>query len=232
MADVKMPKKVDNRYTIKSLGLDLESAIAGKTWLLLPNGFRESPGGSNYPLPSRKSELQKLAAIYVPAWFAKKDCGCVYIRRATAKWKKAQQRTQSAILDLGERRTRVINQQKEFGRSMKGARAKVREEVERVREEATKAVASLHDLFSLGREGLDNQMKAHIANEELHGEKIDARAFRECFRIVTQAVKGLGLPSDQKEKATDAIEEQVAEALRATRETVAMADNQNDGTEN
>ena len=80
------------------------------------------------------------------------------------------------------------------------------------------------DLFSLGREGLELQMRAYLDNKEVNGEIIKARAFRECFRIVTAAVKGLGLPSDQKRPATDAIYEEVAAALEATQETVALSE--------
>ena len=41
--------------------------------------------------------------------------------------------------------------------------------------------------------------------------------------MVTQAVKGLGLPSDQRKPATDAIMEELAASLKATREAVALS---------
>jgi len=101
------PKKIDNRYTIKSLRLDLESARAGKTWKLLPEGFRDHSCGTTYPLPSRRVELQKLASIFLPHNSNKPDCGCVYIRRAIKKWKKQQERATSVLLDVGRRQDQI-----------------------------------------------------------------------------------------------------------------------------
>ena len=72
-------------------------------------------------------------------------------------------------------------------------------------------------------------MRAYNDGEEIHGEKIDASGFRECFRIVTQAVKGLGLPSDQKKPAQQAILEQAAAAIKSTQETVSLATNPKEG---
>ena len=87
----------------------------------------------------------------------------------------------------------------------------------------TESIASLTDLFSLARKGIDGQMRAHLDGKEWMGEKINARAFRECFRMVTQTVKGLGLPSEERTRAKSAIMDEVAEALKDTQETVALA---------
>ena len=81
-------------------------------------------------------------------------------------------------------------------------------------------MAGLNDLFALGREGIERQMKAYLAGAEYQGEKIDGEAFRSCFRMVTQAVKGLGLPSDQRDKARDAVMEEVAKSVEATRSAI------------
>ena len=215
------PKKAHDRHTIKSLRLDLEAAKQGKTWELLPAGFRDQHSGSTYPLPSRRLELQKLASIYIPP--NKKDCGCVYIRRAIKKWKERQGRATSALHDMGRRANAIQRSQYNYTQVISKFREEARKAVDDVRLEAEQAIASLNDLFSLGREGIDKQMRAHLAGEKWQGEKINARAFRECFRIVTQAVKGLGLPSDQKETAAEAIMEEVAASLRATREAIAFA---------
>lgn len=215
------PKKADNRYTIKSLRLDLQSAIDGKTWLLLPEGFRDQGSGQDYPLPSRRLELQKLVAIYLPP--RKKDCGCLYIKRAIKEWKSRQQRAGSVLTDFARRETSIKRKEENFDQFVKGMRQQTRDAIDDVRKEAALAVASLHDLFALGRQGINAQMKAHLEGQEWQGEIIKARDFRECFRIVTQAVKGLGLPTDQKTAATDAIIEEVAASIKATQETVSMA---------
>ncbi len=221
-----MDKKPDKkpwkeRRTIKSLRLDTESAIEGKTWKLLPEGFRAQECGKTYPLPSNRDQLQKLAAIYIP--LNKIDSGCIYLRRAMKEWKNRQRYMQSAILESANRERKVADAQQNFNRLAKEAQAKVKEAVDGVREEAEKASASLKDLFALGRKGLESQMKAHLAGEEWQGEKINAKGFRECFAMVTSAVKGLGIPSDQKVAATEAIIEEVAEALKGTREAVLLA---------
>jgi hypothetical protein len=93
-----------------------------------------------------------------------------------------------------------------------------RAELDKVKQAAAESIASLTDLFSLGRKGISAQMQAHLQGSEWQGEKIDARAFRECFRMVSQAVKGLGLPNDQRTVATQAILDEVAAALDGTRD--------------
>ncbi len=217
-----LPKRVHNEHTVKSLRLNIPAALKGESWKLLPPPFRAREFGKTYPLPSKRADLQKLAAIEVPSWQKKQDSGCIYVRRAIDKWKDQQQRCQSAIHDIGRRTEAIGREHRRYKEDMKGLRADARKAVNDVREEAVKQIASLSDLFSLGRRGIDKQMRAYLAGEQLHGERINARAFRECFRIVTQAVKGLGLPTDQKKKASEAIVEEVAKAIQATQEIVAL----------
>ena len=221
MDDKKLPKKQGHIHTIKSLRLDLEEAMAGRTWLLLPEGFRAAECGLTYPLPSRRLELQKLSGIYIPP--NKQDCGCKYIKRAIKAWKSRQRQATSAVLDVQRRQKSIQQSQWNYNREIKKLKQEAREAVDGVKAEAAQAIASLKDLFALGRRGIDAQMRAHLAGEEWQGEKITARAFRECFRMVTQAVKGLGLPSEQRAKADAAIMEEVAASIKATQETLALA---------
>ena len=216
-------------HTIKSLRLDVEAAREGRTWLLLPEGFRDQEAGYSYPMLSRRDELQELASVYVPT--AKLDSGCIYLRRAMGRLKKKERLIQSAHLDAAARYNQVRKAQSDLKKVMSEVKADAREEVEKVRKEATIAIASLSQLFDLGRDGIEKQMKAHLENQKFNGEKIDARAFRECFRMVTQAVKGLGLPSDQRASAEDAVNSEVAAAVRATQEALAMAPGKDDGVE-
>lgn len=238
MREPEKPKKGFDRYTIKSLRLNLEAAYEGKTWLLLPEGFREQECGTSYPLPSRRSELQKLAGIAIPHYSWKRDCGCLYVRRAIARFKQQQEKVCSATLDVGQRRDQVAKAHYGYTQRMRTLRQEAKKAVDEVREEAAKAVASLSDLFSLGRRGLDGQMRAHLEGEDwphakdctpkkcskdCRAEPINARAFRECFRMVCTAVKGLGLPSDQKKSANDAVMEEIAASLKSTQEVLALA---------
>jgi len=226
------PQKAGDRYTIKSLRLDLDAARDGKTWLLLPDGWRDQASGKTYPLPSRRLELQKLASIFVPHHRDKRDCGCLYINRAIKKWKKAQGNVNSAVLDVGKRSHSIARSQHNYNALIKDLKKDAREAVNEVRAEAAKAVANLTDLFSLGRQGLEGQMKAHLDGAEWKGEEINARAFRECFRMVVTAVKNLGLPSDQKQSAESVVVEELAAALKSTQEIVAMAPGPGDDIEN
>lgn len=206
--------------SIKSLCLDLDAARAGRTWLMLPTGFRDQSSGLTYPLPTARSELQELAAIDIP--LRKEDSGCRYLRRALKEWKGRQLKRHSAVLDTGRREAQVKKSHQNYLHRMKELRVQANKAVDEVRKEAERAVANLRDLFALGREGLDGQMKAHLEGVEWKEEKISAAAFRECFRMVTMAVKGLGLPSEQRDKAKEAVLEEVAASLRDTQETVAL----------
>ena len=219
------------RHTIENLRLDLEAARAGKTWLLLPEGFRNDHGDT-YPLPGKRAELQILVAI--PIKPGKRDSGCTYLRRCLEALKQKHD----------DRRLTQINRETQGHKLDRAAaglqdqasryKAEMREAVNQVRQEAEKAVAGLNDLFALGREGIEGQMKAYLAGTEYQGERIDGEAFRSCFRMVTQAVKGLGLPSEQRDKARDAVMEEVAKSLEATQSAIAGAqatDSTDGGTE-
>jgi hypothetical protein len=165
--------------------------------------------------------LQRLSSIAIPP--GKKDSGSIYLKRAINEWKKRLARKQSAILDSGRRTVAIARDQTEFRARIKGLREEAIAAVEGVRQEAERAVANLNDLFVLGRKGIEAQMRAHLDGTDWQGEQITSSAFRECFRMVAQAVKGLGLPSEQRGKAAEAVIEEVAASLRDTQEAVALA---------
>jgi hypothetical protein len=195
---------------------------------LLPLGYRNSEDAKAYPLPSKREELRKIVVIpYKPS---AADGGAVYIRRATEAYKKKVVAGQSAALDIGRRASQIQSIKHNFDTDIKRMRTEAAQSVNEVKIEVGKAIASLSDLFRLGREGLEGQMKAHLAGSEWQGERIDASAFRNCFRMVSQTVKGMGLPSDQTDKAKEAIIEEAAAALRDTREALAMAPSPTDET--
>jgi hypothetical protein len=194
--------------------------MSGKTWLLLPDGFRDQDSGRSYPLPSIRGELLKLIPIVVPP--GKTDSGCLYLQRVMEEFKKRQGRKQSAALDLARAETKVAAMKTNTFRRLTKMEAQAREALESVKQQAQEAIASLNDLFSLGRRGIEGQMRSHLGGNEWQGEKISARDFRECFRMVTQAVKGLGLPSEQRAEAEDAIIDQVAESIKAIQDASSL----------
>lgn len=209
------------KYTILSLRLDLESAFNGRIDLLLPSGFRDQDGGTSYPLPTRTSELQRLITIPVPPYH--KNAGCLYIKRAISELKRRNTRRLSALHDIPLREQRVMVAQRQFNQTMSEMKKKAEAAVDGVKQQAEVAIAGLNDLFALGRRGIEGQMKAHLENSEWQGEKISASAFRDCFRMVTQAVKGLGLPSEQRGSAQQAIMDELAASIKDTQETVGLA---------
>jgi hypothetical protein len=220
-------------HTCKSLRLDLDAAMCGKTWLLLPEGHRDQQFGHVYQLPTRRSELQKLVSIPIPMY--KRDAGTIYLRRALTSWKSrmAVKPVQKKLTEEMQRRLAQAQNSKEaFQWRLTEYANDARLLVAQVHQEAEKAIASLTDLFALGREGLAGQMRAHLDGAEWQGERINASAFRNCFRMVTQAVKGLGLPSDQRVRAQAVIMEEAAEAIKATQDAVALAPGSPDETKN
>jgi hypothetical protein len=187
---------------------------------LLPEGHRDQASGQIYPLPSRLQDLQILSTIFVKS--AKIDSGCLYIRRAIAHLREQGKRKQSALLDIGTRVEKVQHAHEKYLQSVKHVKLEIQETLAGVKREAEQAIANLTDLFALGRKGIEGQMKAHLDGTEWHGEPIDAKAFRECFRMVTQAVKGLGLPSDQRDAAERVIVDELADALAATQDALSQ----------
>lgn len=212
-------KKV--RHTIQSLRLDLDAAREGRTWLLLPDGFRDADSGKDYPLPTEAADIQALIAINIP--LRKSDSGCIYLKRAIKRWKTQHSRLpRSPVLDIERRQAKADKAAYNYTQHMRLLRIEARNAVEQVKIQAAESAASLTELFSLGRQGLRGMMEAHLKNEEWKGEAISASAFRDCFRMVSQTVKALGLPSDQRKDATVAVMDEVAAALKSTQEALAM----------
>jgi hypothetical protein len=228
MEDKWQPNKTGPR-TIKSLRLNVELAKAGKTWHLLPEGFRDRPSARAYPLPSSREELTKIGMI-VPAP-GQSDNGCVYISRCRKRLKEMDLRRASAANDIQYRQYKVVKGEEKFTKKLKALEEEAIRAVDSVKEEAERATASLTDLFSLGRKGLKGQMEAHLANETWKGENISAKAFRDCYSMVSGTVKALGLPTDQKKYAQEAVMAEAAAALRDTQDALQLAPGSDEETE-
>lgn len=210
--------------TCESLRLNLDEARAGRTWLILPDGLHTREAGQKYPLPTSNEELNKVAAIAVSP--RRRDGGSIYIRRAQKRWRDRMSRpNRLSALDIEEQRIlhNADTSNAKFKQRMREYVEEAKTAVQQVHQEASTAVASLTKLFELGRRTLEGQLNAHLNDEEWHGEKITAGAARQCFRMVSQAVKGLGLPSDQRQSAHAATMQEVAEAIKATQDVVTLA---------
>ena len=154
----------------------------------------------------------------------------IYLNRAIVAVKGRRMRRQSAVLDMGRRQRTIIEMQSTLKSRMKAAQVEAALAVEDVRQRAVEAIAGLDELFALGRRGLDGQMRAHLDNQQWQGEFITAQAFRQCFRMVSMAVKGLGLPSEQRQVATKAVMDQVAESIKATQDAITSGPGDEDET--
>lgn len=188
---------------------------------MLPEGFREVGSAAHYPLPSNRADL--LTLMQIPLGPHQSDSGTIYLGRVLKKWKSLRRKRLSAELDVERRREKLINKQDNLRREMGELVNEARNAVNQVKVEAEKQIANLSDLFALGRKGLEGQMKAHLDGTEWKDERISARDFRECFRMVTQAVHSLGVPSNQRDKAREAIIQEAAAAAQDTKEALALA---------
>lgn len=208
------------KYTIENLKLNVEEAKNGRTWLLLPEEYNDPKLAEEYPLPADTEEVQLLSLL--PVRHQQRDTGSIYLRRAKRELTARLRGKTRAPINIEAVEAKTEDMGKQFEKRLEGLESKANQAIQRVQDAASKAIASLDDLFRLGREGLEGQMKAHLAQEAWKGEEINARAFRDCFRMVFQAVKGLGLPTAEESKARGAIFEELAASLRATQEATVM----------
>jgi hypothetical protein len=212
---------VQKYYTIDNLRLDVKAAEEGRTWLLLPDGFRALECGKSYPLPSYQKDLRELALIVPPP--GNVDAGVIYLRRAMSQFRKRRGRKVSALIETDRRSAELLVEHGRYRKQIDALKAEAEKAVDKVKAAANQQIANLSDLFALGRQGIEGQMRAHLDETKWKKETISARDFRECFRMVSQAVKGLGLPSEQRDKAREAVMEEAAAALQSTQEVLAMA---------
>lgn len=208
------------KHTIENLKLNLEEARKGRTWLLLPEEYRDHRLAAEYPIPAWLNELQIVATL--PIRPRVRDAGTIYVRRCIREWKQRLQARAGSVITIERAEHGVLELEKRFEERLQMLESKSEGIVKRFQEHTDRAIASLDELFRLGREGIEGQMRAHLAGETWKDEQITARAFRECFRMVSQTVKGLGLPSEQQEKAREVVIAEAAASLRATQEAVAM----------
>lgn len=208
------------KHTLASLRLNLEEARKGRTWLMFPEEYRDVRLALEYPLPTDIKELEKIATIPIKA--KGRDCGCVYIKRAHRAWLERMEGTRNTALNIERAEHEAETAKKALDRQLAKLERKAAEAVQRVNDRAEAAIASLDALYDLGKQGMEGQMRAHLDGAEWQGEKIDAEAFRQCFRMVSQAVKGLGLPSKDRPRAREAILEEAAASLKATSEALAL----------
>ncbi len=219
--DKPLPKLAKGKWSLKNLNLDLNAAKEGKTWLLLPEGYRDSEYGLTYPLPSNRRDLQILSSIVIPEH--KGDSGCKYLRRAVEEWKRQQRKQLSALLDVDHRNHQIHQAQYQYTAKLKKLTAEARKAANEVREEAKRQVASLSTLFDLTKKGLEGMIQAYLDNKEWHGEKVRNSEFLAAGRIVTQTSKAFGLPPKASDNMTQALMDEYAASVKGTKEVVALA---------
>ena len=214
--------------------MNVSEAESGKIWLLLPDTCRTTQMALKYPLPESVEELTRVARLPMPTATPNSPRGerasRVYLCRARKAVGMVLNRRERGILSTKRIQASMCETNSRFKAEIREFRQEAAKAVEEVREQAQEAIASLNDLFALGRKGLDGQMRAHMEGREWQGEPITAQAFRQCFRMVSMAVKGLGLPSEQRQSATKTVMDQIAESLKATQDAVAAGPGDEDET--
>ena len=208
--------------TLKSLSINIEAAQSGRIWNLLPPDVRDSRDKiRDYPLPDSTKELEILVAIPIPA--KGQRAVYIYLKRAKAEWDRRYRLKVDVRETMDEAVTTAGDLERKFQKQMSELERRANQAVVSVEKQAEKAIASLDELFKLGRQGIESQMRAYVENTTINGEEINASAFRQCFKIVAGTVKGMGLPSDQKPIARQAVMKELADSFRATEAAVAMA---------
>lgn len=207
--------------TIKSLKLNMEAAMRGETWNLLPDCVAGMSKARQYPLPSSKDDLQRVATIVIPE--NKMDSGVLYIKRCRDAYKKKELKNASAVNDIAYRKHKVEEAEKRFDKRLRKLELEAKMAVQVVRDRAMEASASLKDLFALKKRGLRGMMEAHIEGKQWQGERVSQSIFLNCCGKVAQALKAFGLPSDPRDKTQEAVFEELASALRDTQEAVELA---------
>lgn len=234
MDDYPARENAGKGHTIKSLRLDINEAKQGRAWNILPDGFRGKGVGHSYPLPSSTVELERIS--YMPLIAGKRDSGTVYIRRIKTEYKRRIARKASLANDVSCRTEKVKRVQENFiAKSaflcgqMHEARDSVRIEAEKIKAEMA---ASVSDLYETAKGELGKQLEAAKEGNTYHGEKITAKAVRECYRLILQTVKGLGLPSVDEDGARETIDKELADAIRGIQENIVVIPDCDEDVEN
>jgi hypothetical protein len=201
----------------------------------MPEACRNVEHAKAYPLPTKMVDLQRLVAIPVPDMNSGPandgdSATKIYLERASLNLRVRRRRRDSAYLDLTRRQQSITEMQSRVKAQMNVLKEEAKQAVEGVKAQAQEAIASLNDLFALGRQCIDGQMRAHLNGAEWKGEYINASAARACFRMVSMAVKGLGLPSEQRQTATRAVMDQIAESIKATQDALTSGPGDEDET--
>lgn len=215
--------------TCEALGLDVERAKVEGAQVLLPEAARNRKAVREFPLPYSKHELARLMEVPVPTDATSPEG--MLIRRIQKRWYDRVTSKEPGKARLSTARSeRSIEVAKAHAKThIDETLAEIATSAKMVHAVAEKVTGSLTDLYDLCRQSLEGQLRAHLTDGEWHGERIDAQAARECFRLVTQAVKGFGLPREADKRAAGKISmEETAAAIRETQEALSLAPNKDE----
>ena len=205
--------------TIATLNLNVVAAEEGKLYLLLPEGFRQA--GKVYPLPKVVGELARVGALSLPRFGAKgKSLGAsAYIKRCREEYGRKVMRRRGAPEEAVVRG--VKDRVGDVNKSITEAEAQIAQAVSEFQLKAVEATASLTDLYSLAKSGLEKVMSGYLKGVGEDEEPITTAEFTNAAgKVLSQVAKlGAGLDPEGKVEAEDA----VFEEFEKTRERVARS---------
>jgi hypothetical protein len=169
---------------------------------LLPDGYRKQ--GNIYPLPETVEELARLAALSLPRGRMSphsltgsvcylKRCRAEYERRVKCKRARPDLEVVEGVKERVAEATKVITR----------AEAEVAAALSEFQLKAAEATASLTDLYSLAKSGLEKVMKGYVTGQEVNDQAITTSEFTNAAGKVLQQVAklGAGLAPEDKEAA-------------------------------
>ena len=204
-------------HTIKTLRLDLDAAMNGKPWLLLPEDVRKSDkGGRLYPLPCSYSEVKRVADV--PLATNKRHESALYIYRARRSVKSRVESTKIGHLDAHLAATEEKAAQ--FTKSMKNAKYEVGQELARVRDAARETITTLQDLNTEFKAGLIEIAKAYRTGQKLHDKEITTTQFIDAAGKVLTHTRGMANGLADPDTKVEAEDELMKELNRASQERI------------
>lgn len=211
-------RKPAAKHTIKSLRLDIDTAEAGRHWLLLPTDIRDKDGAwKKYPVPAAMNEVSRVAAIHLRHNAASQSAH--YIRKCrksllnrSNRYKVVEIEGRVADIDHFAHRAKNITTE---------ARRQVKEGLAEFRAEASAALVSMNELA--GKVKLAERMilDAFIKGEELNGQLVTVREVADVCGKVQSHIARLGAGAIDDTGASQAEADVFEEYAESTRKQVA-----------
>lgn len=196
--------------TAQSLGLNIEAAVAGKHWKILPK--RHYYNWDSYPLPSDKNDLFRIAVL--DGRPRSHSPGRQYIHRcaeAYREWIKHR-----SAMRLGAANQVANDEVKTIREKRKEADKELDNFKEELQQKVQVAQASLAELYDLAGQGFRKIMTAFRDGETINGEAVTPNEFTNAAKTCFAQVARLGTPAteDAKDEAKEIVFQEARKEMR------------------